>query len=103
MDNHDTDNPQGKVITFAKTCVRCGETKPAEEFHRSAKNADGLQSYCKQCQAETARQKSATIRLSKSRRPCNPDLAAFQPRHLIEELRARGYYGELKYIQVIKV
>ena len=33
----------------------------------------------------------------------NPDLARFTPRQLMEELRARGYTGELKYVQVIKI
>lgn len=33
----------------------------------------------------------------------NPDLAKFTPRQLIEELRGRGYTGELKYVQVIKI
>lgn len=33
----------------------------------------------------------------------NPDLAKFSPRQLIDELKARGYSGELKYIQTIKL
>lgn len=33
----------------------------------------------------------------------NPDLAKFTPRQLIEELRGRGYTGELKYTQTIKI
>ena len=33
----------------------------------------------------------------------NPDLAQFKPRELIEELRFRGYHGELKLTQTIKV
>lgn len=33
----------------------------------------------------------------------NPDLAKFTPRQLIEELRGRGYSGELKYTQIIKI
>lgn len=31
------------------------------------------------------------------------DLAAFTPRQLIDELRKRGYTGELKYVQTIKL
>ena len=33
----------------------------------------------------------------------NPALASFTPRQLMEELKARGYTGELKYTQVIKL
>lgn len=33
----------------------------------------------------------------------NPELAKFQPRELIAELKARGYSGELRYTQVFTV
>ena len=33
-----------------KTCSKCGETKPLEEFHKQAKSADGHVSHCKLCQ-----------------------------------------------------
>jgi hypothetical protein len=33
----------------------------------------------------------------------NPELAKFQPRELIAELRARGYSGELSIRQIITV
>jgi hypothetical protein len=32
-----------------KTCKRCGEELPLAEFWRNAKNADGLQQWCKGC------------------------------------------------------
>lgn len=31
----------------------------------------------------------------------NPELAKFTPRHLMDELKARGYTGELQYTQKI--
>lgn len=33
----------------------------------------------------------------------NPELAQFTPRQLMEELKAHGYTGELKYTQTIKL
>lgn len=36
----------------AKTCAKCGETKPVEEFHRSSGTKDGLHAYCKPCNVE---------------------------------------------------
>lgn len=33
----------------AKRCTKCGETKPATEFYRDRKRADGLFIYCKAC------------------------------------------------------
>ena len=32
-----------------KECRKCGEEKPLEEFYKSKRAADGLQSYCKVC------------------------------------------------------
>lgn len=34
-----------------KTCPRCGETKPLDEFHRNRREADGRQSRCKTCRS----------------------------------------------------
>ena len=38
------------MTTTEKQCPRCGETKLAEQFYKSAKRHDGLSSYCRQCQ-----------------------------------------------------
>lgn len=37
------------IIPAMKFCPLCKTTKPLEEFHRSSKNKDGRQSYCKAC------------------------------------------------------
>jgi hypothetical protein len=34
-----------------KRCPRCGETKEPTSFNRSSKSLDGLQNYCRSCQA----------------------------------------------------
>lgn len=33
----------------------------------------------------------------------NVELAKFTPKQLMDELRSRGYSGELKYVQTIKI
>lgn len=33
----------------------------------------------------------------------NIELAKFTPKQLMDELRSRGYSGELKYVQTIKI
>lgn len=38
-----------------KTCRRCGESRPASEFHRRKRSSDGLQHWCKGCCAERQR------------------------------------------------
>ena len=77
-------------------------------FNKMKKAKDGLQPYCKECQIETNRM-SAKLKMQRLKAPqlgggkANPELAAFTPRQLIEELKARGYTGELKYTQTIKL
>lgn len=38
-----------------KTCTKCGETKPLEEFHKKRNMKDGLHSDCKECARERHR------------------------------------------------
>lgn len=37
---------------IAKTCTKCGETKPLDGFHRDARKKYGRTSQCKPCEAE---------------------------------------------------
>lgn len=92
----------GTAAVPVKVCRYCGKEKPTSEFHGSNRSADGLQTYCKECKKELARQRTVMRRV-KDASGLNPELADFQPRELIAELRARGFYGELKFINVIKV
>ena len=34
-----------------KTCAKCGETKPLEEYHRNKRRTDGRYPYCKPCKS----------------------------------------------------
>ena len=38
-----------------KTCTKCGETKPLDDFHRHRSGADGLRARCRECRAEDKR------------------------------------------------
>lgn len=46
------------MTTPHKTCTKCGETKPLDEFHKDARKRDGRRSYCKHCVAERDRRYS---------------------------------------------
>ena len=83
-----------------KKCSKCGRELPASEFYVKKGAADGLQAWCKECQKIDSRERFASKAHYKG---CNPELGRFTPRQLIEELRARGYTGELKYVQTIKI
>src|SRR6187399_2046887 len=41
-----------------KTCKKCGQPKPLTEFHRQAKNPDGLQYWCKECKRQENRERA---------------------------------------------
>lgn len=40
-----------------KLCTKCLETKPLSEFHKSAKNSQGVQPWCKPCSCADSRQR----------------------------------------------
>lgn len=79
-----------------KKCSKCGRELPLNQFYLNRAAADGLQSQCKECQKKR-------IRTNHTNKNCNPDLAQFTPRQLIEELKKRGYSGEIQFVQKIKL
>lgn len=83
-----------------KRCPKCGRELPASEFYVKKGAADGLQAWCKKCQKAASHNRFASKAHCKC---CNPELAQFTPRQLIEELKNRGYTGELQYVQKIKL
>lgn len=83
-----------------KKCSHCKRILPVTEFYKNASKPDGFSSFCKECQNETQKKSQKKRDFHKGG---NPDLALFTPRQLIEELKARGYTGELQYIQKIRM
>lgn len=93
---------------MTKTCPKCGRELPLSRFSKCNSMKDGLQRMCKECSASYSKQRKKIK--SSEKEGChlakvysNPELAKFQPRELITELRARGYSGELSIRQVITV
>ena len=85
-----------------KECSRCHRELPESEFYKNISSKDGLQCWCKSCTNDYDKY----VRPFKNKEKMgdgNPALAEFTPRQLIDELRKRGYTGELKYTQIIKL
>lgn len=81
-----------------KKCVYCGNLFTLEHFRRTRLSADGHANICMECARKRRGEKKALASGGG-----NPELAKFQPRELIEELRARGYTGTLKITKEINV
>lgn len=89
-----------------KTCRRCGRALPIEQFYADKKSPDGHYTYCRECHSEQnkesyARRKERNARQTTGEGNVDGSLSAFKPRELIEELRRRGYKGELTYTHKI--
>jgi hypothetical protein len=48
--------PAHPVSVAAKSCARCGQSKPADAFRANPRNRDGLRSYCIACEVERNRE-----------------------------------------------
>lgn len=89
-----------------KVCKKCGQELPLDQFYTSVNCKDRHLNVCKKCKNSHDKLRNQIKKESQSgihKVFVNPDLAKFTPRQLIEELRGRGYTGELKYVQVIKI
>jgi hypothetical protein len=95
-----------------KVCRKCGKELPTSEFFTSKKAKDGLHSYCKSCCMEAAKESQRRRKEKKKKGEMaefekkhkiytNIELAKFTPRELMLELKARGYEGELLYVEHI--
>ena len=101
---------------LTKKCSKCGRELPISEFYKNNRTKDGYCYYCKSCHDESVKKskclKKDVAHKTMNEQPkqvhlnkvySNPELAKFQPRELIAELRARGYSGELSVRQFITV
>ena len=75
-----------------KVCSACKQELPLTDFYKNAALKDGYSHYCKACVKEKNRKKNEVHGLVKVY--TNPELAKFQPRDLMAELKARGYTWE---------
>lgn len=104
--------------TQTKKCNRCGRELPLSEFSRNHSAKDGYDYYCRSCKSTMHKESRERTKANKAKKsgiyPAtffdrnrtgggNPLLADFTARDLMEELRARGYRGQLEYTSKINL
>lgn len=100
-----------------KICSKCGKELPLSDFYKNKAQPDGHSNYCKTCQYEflkKSRQRKVHPKVVQPKETpsggaehmhkvyTHKDLARFTPRELMLELKARGYVGELLFVEVIR-
>ena len=65
-----------------KVCKRCGENKPHSEYYTHQRTADGLQAWCKRCQAERRNENA------KAKRVADPEQAEKEAAWMREHVSA---------------
>ncbi len=96
------------VNKLTKVCKKCGRELSIDNFAKNTKSHDGHLSLCKECHSAAiaaghAKRKDSMELPIRGSDGGNPELARFTPRQLIEELRSRGFEGELTYVYHLKV
>lgn len=86
-----------------KQCTQCGRVLPIGRFKKVRLSPDGYSKFCRDCSDQLRAEKRTRSFTAGGGVGGNPELAKFQPRELIEELRARGYQGELIVTKRIKL
>lgn len=94
-----------------KVCTDCGKELPITNFRKGRANGtEFTMSICKDCwrkrqqegkekrKQQQLKEKENEVKDAKAQR-----LQAFTPRELMQELKRRGYEGELTYTEVHKI
>ena len=84
-----------KTEPKTKVCKRCGRELPLHEFGKHARTADGLQVYCRECAKESVR-KTRAVKFEKAVLKEKIAISAFADQDLLDELKRRGFSGNLK-------
>lgn len=111
------DNPQTtntmetKTTPTTKVCSKCKRELPVEAFGKKTRSKDGLQDYCKECNAAANKFYHAKKMAQKAKKSApeaitapvvqNPEIAAFNDTDLVKELRRRGY--EVKATKTVEL
>lgn len=86
-----------------KTCSKCGAQLDESMFYVNNANKDKLDTFCKECRKKMNNERRKRMSQNDSafvesnnliKVYSDPELAKFQPRQLMRELKARGFKWE---------
>ena len=98
-----TDTTMEKATPQTKVCKKCGRELPRDQFNKHSRSRDGIQPYCKECQAAMSkagwdkRHAEGTAGWKSKKAPADPvagperDIRIYNDVDLAQELRRRGY------------
>lgn len=73
-----------------KTCTKCGETKPLEEFHRRSRSKDGRGTFCKVCSCRASRIRNKRLKAAGIQKQTNEQKLASIERRKERYLEEHG-------------
>lgn len=88
-----------------KTCTKCKRVLPLSSFYRNHRHKDGHHYECKECHNQSVQISKAKrkARAEKSEHELLFSLTNAGINEIIDELRKRGYSGELRYTKTISI
>lgn len=97
-------------LKFIKKCGKCGRELPLSEFYAQKSQKDGHRSICKEC--SKAYERSRKLQIASEKKvangkvksiPLKANISSVSDSDLFDELKRRGYTGELYLSKVINL
>lgn len=99
-----------------KTCTKCGELLPVDQFAKKTNSKDGYQSWCRKCTADTHKarreripEEKRIVRVFAPSAPIMPEelsekpVGKCNPLELMTALKLWGYDGTLEFKKTIRL
>lgn len=99
-------------LKFIKKCTKCGRELPLSMYHLRKSSKDGHSGMCKDCTRIYDKERAAKkIAATKKRRaekkaqsiPLKASISNLSDSELFDELKRRGYAGELHFTRVVNI
>lgn len=89
-------------LKIVKTCKCCGNQLPITSFYKNSTHKDGLDSFCSSCRNRKL-QEGRVLKQQREIKKQVLKLSDFTDQALFDELKRRGYGGQLLYTKKIVI